>query len=118
VHGLRALLHAATSPAPGARDGQVRREVNEALRQDPLELEALRLQRLHLHEHREDLGTAQRLVQRHPREARAWLVLADALEYAHRPTDALAALTQARWLGAGEGPAVVSPMRRREPEGR
>jgi hypothetical protein len=114
VHGLRALLYAGAWRVDGDRRELVRSEVTEALRQDPLDLWAVGVQRLYLVEQRGDVATAERLVRRHPGEPLAWVVLSVARTTRDDPDGADAALEQARKLGYRDrvtAPDILAPPR-------
>jgi hypothetical protein len=88
VHALRALLYATADAERGTHEAEVRAEVAEALRLDPLQIVAVYLQHVVLHERQTDLDTAKKIVAREPDSAMAWLILAVTRAARHEPTEA------------------------------
>jgi hypothetical protein len=94
VHALRALLYA-TMPEPAeTRTAAARAELAEALRIDPREPLAHYVQRLHLHEHEDDLSVPKELIARDPHSPFGWFLLTHARFIRHETTEANEALEQ------------------------
>jgi hypothetical protein len=107
VHGLRSLLYATGPQVAGEWRTLARAEVGRALREDPLDLRALVVERVHLNERRADLHTARRLVERHPDRADAWMLLVLAHQTLGQNDAAAAVLAEARAHGLSlDGPPV------------
>jgi hypothetical protein len=110
VHALRALLFASGNSHDDEAPTRMRSEVAEALRQDPLNLRALVLERFWLHEKLGDMATAQTLTSRYPQAWQAWLVLAAAHSNRREGKKVDEALARARALGfRGDAPAPTLP---------
>jgi hypothetical protein len=107
VHAVRSLLYATGPEVDGDWRALARVEVARALKQDPLNLRALVVERVHLQEHRGDVATARRLVDRHPDQADAWLLLVLAHTTLGQDEAATAALEQARARGLSLDDAPV-----------
>jgi hypothetical protein len=89
---------------------RMRRELQEAIRQDPLNLRARMLEHLYLHENVGDLDTAHSLTSKHPASWQAWLVLAAAHGRRHEDVEFREALARARSLGfRGDSPKPMLP---------
>jgi hypothetical protein len=107
VHGLRSLLYATGPQVAGDWRTLARAEVGRALREDPLDLRALVVERVHLNQRRADVQTARRLVERHPDRADAWMLLALAHRTLGQNDAAEAVLSEARAHGLSlDGPPV------------
>ena len=107
VHGLRSLLYATGPQVAGDWRTLARAEVGRALREDPLDLRALVVERVHLNERRADVQTARRLVERHPDRADAWMLLVLAHRTLGQSDAAAAVIAEAREHGLSlDGPPV------------
>ena len=99
VHALRALLYSTTNQHNDEAPMLMRRELAEALRQDPLNLRARMLERLCMRENVGDIDAAHALTARYPDAWQAWLVLAVAHASLHEGKESGEALERARSLG-------------------
>jgi hypothetical protein len=110
VHALRALLYSTTNRHKDEAPALMRRELAEALRQEPLNLRARMLERLYMRENVGDIDTAHALTARYPAAWQAWLVLAAAHGSRHEGKESGEALERARSLGfRGGAPTPMLP---------
>ena len=112
VHALRAMLYATGPEVDGDWRALARAEVARALKADPLNLRALLVERVHLQERRGDVATARRLVERHPDQADAWMLLALAHTTLGQNDAAATVLEQARARGLSLDEAPIPHLAR------
>lgn len=113
VHALLGTLLLTARDSETDNETRGRGEISEALRLDPLNLRARIVESFLIGKNLDDTSIAQQLAQKHPNDWRAWLLLANAADRDHRPSDFEAALRQARALGYRERRAT--PPRAAEP---
>jgi len=110
VHALRALLYLTAYGDNDDAPTQMRVELAEALRQEPLSLRARTVERLFLHENVADIDTAHALTSKFTGAWQAWLLLAAAYDGHHQSKASSEALERARSLGfRGIAPAPTRP---------
>ena len=110
VHALRSLLYLTAEGHDDEASARMRRELQEAIRQDPLNLRARMLEHLFLHENVGDIDTARSLTSKYPAAWQAWLVLAAAHGSRHEDMELREALKRARSLGfRGDSPNPMLP---------
>lgn len=83
----------------------MRKDIAEALAEDPLDLEAILVERLYLQDKPDDLPTLRKLAERFPENARVWFMLARCLEAHGQTAEASRAQATLQKLGG------LSPVR-------
>jgi len=99
VHAILGLLHFSAHFHDDAARANARREIGEALREDPLNVRARYVERVLLVENTRDVSAAEALTRAHPDDWRSWLVLAVAHASLRHEAELKAAFTRARALG-------------------